>query len=92
MGICFQSPLLQTTPEKVLRNFFTGFPLQLFKPVLNENVCYQKKNQQYKLGNYITNITAVFSVALKALLITKHCSESLNPLQVNHRKLLQFSN
>lgn len=40
----------------------------------------KKKYQQYKLGNYITNATTVLSVALKELLITKCCSESLYPL------------
>lgn len=105
VGIYIQSPLLQTTLEaprnfifpRGQRNgfvvsFFPGFPLLLFKPLLNENLYCQEKNQQYKLGNYISNVTAVLSGALKALLITKCYSESLYALRVNHRKLLLFHN
>lgn len=49
-----------------------------------------KKKKINKLSKYVPNVTAVFSAALKALLITKTYSESVYPLQVNHRKFLLF--
>lgn len=51
----------------------------------------RKRKKIKELSNYIPNVTAVLSAALKALLITKTYSKSIYPLQVNHKKFLQFS-
>lgn len=51
-----------------------------------------KKKKINKLSKYVPDVTAVLSAALKALLITKTYSESVYPLQLNHRKFLLFSN
>lgn len=98
-GIYIQSPLLQTA-LKALKNFLfhivqrKGWDLVWgffpgFSPEITQTLW---KFMLSGLSNYIPNETAVLSVALKALLITKTYSESIYPLRVNHGKFLQFSN
>lgn len=106
IGIHIQRPLLQTT-LKALKNFsfhivqridvgiwFGVFFFLIFPcSYLNFMKMYAiKKKKINKLSNYIPNVTAVLTAALKVSLITKTYSGSIYPLQVNHRKFLLFSN